>query len=151
MKVMQPNNFKECLHLLKSEKGFTYSLNLLNPTNGFMVSLEGYEVKTSLMDAEQAFRDFVFQNVSKTVNRNMFFGGWIDESETSKDNVYFDLSKHFQSLKDALLFAVENKQLAIFDIERLTVIELPTPQTSGTEYQKKAYLRQWIDNFVKTY
>ena len=148
---MQPNNFKECLHLLKSEKGFTYSLNLLNPTSGFMVSLEGYEVKTSLMDAEQAFRDFVFQNVSKTVNRNLFFGGWIDESETSKDNVYFDLSNHFQSLKEALLFAIENKQLAIFDIERLTVIELPTPQTTGTEYQKKAYLRQLIDNFVKTY
>ena len=144
--MLNPQNFSQCIKFLHENNGFTYSPTLKNPSNGFMVSLKGYETVTDLKDAGTTFKKFVSKNISKVINENLYFGGWINNK-----NIYFDISKNFVSLNDALKFGIENNQLAIFDLSKGISIKLPTPQKNGTFYQQKAYIEQWIKNFVNNY
>ena len=144
--MFQPNNFKECLSLLAMAGGFTYSLILENPKSGYMVSIEGLERKCDCNNSVVVFQDFVFENVTRATNENLYFGGWMEGQQ-----IYFDLSKNIPNLKDAIRFGLENKQLAIFDVEKTTVISISdfTPQKGGTEKQKKSYINAWIDKKIK--
>lgn len=106
----------------RTNEGFSYNLNSreFNPSKGYMVSRQGFErVVTS--DLVSAVRDYVLEFASELVNHpDNFIGCWYSEGR-----FILDISVNIASLKKATEFAINNKQLAIWDCANLHEIEMP--------------------------
>lgn len=115
-----------------------YSVNILNgqvPKNGFMVSLPESELKVSVERFNpQILRNYV--NSTPELNKpEIFLGTWVE-----KDEVYIDASENIADKETAIRKGISRGQLAIYDVVNQVVINLPTPQKSGTMQQQKTYL-----------
>lgn len=55
------------------------------------------------------------------VQHDKVIGGWLN---TENNSYYFDSVKIFKNKSEALKFAIENKQIAVFDLTNLTEIIL---------------------------
>ena len=85
-----------------------------NPTEGYMVSYIGTEVKRPQeIFITQDVRDFYKRFGSKIEEEGNYIGGWIEKGE-----VYLDVSTKIMDLYDAVRFAIENDQDAIWDAKR---------------------------------
>lgn len=90
----------------------------VEPKGRYMVGLKGYEKIIPLKSfSENDLVNYTLNDMAK--NKNVSLGTWINDKK-----VYLDSSVGFNSLKEAISFAKENKQLAIFDIEELNEIKI---------------------------
>lgn len=119
-----------------------YSVNILNnqvPESGFMVSLPESELKVSVERFNpQILRNYI-NSTNELNNPKMYLGTWIENN-----NVYVDTSENILNKEEAIRKGIERGQLAIYDVKNQEVVNLPTPQKSGTMHQQKTYLEMKI-------
>lgn len=121
---------KSLVKNFRKDEGFSYDLlnGELNPIDGYMVSIEGFELRLNLDDMSdedllKAFDYYLKQDeVSNTIfnaSDGIFFGTWKDKNE-----IVLDLSLHFDHERTAMRFGKLNNQLAIYDCANKKSIEL---------------------------
>ena len=139
-------NFEELKKEILKNNGLTCNKELKNAnlTNGFMVSIQGYEYTT--YDIDKAIKKGIeYQNIIKDKN-NYYVGFWVDVEDNNK--IYVDISKNIKSLKDAKKTARKNLQKAVYNIKDNRTIYL--------NYEVKFYslykiVRDKITNDIKDY
>ena len=140
-------NANKFIQLLKENKGVSYNMvtKEYNPNKGFFVSLPSMETKVSL-NSLSVDNIVTFINRHRTLlqDKTKFIGGWIDNNI-----VYLDISEQIENKREAFELGYQHNQLAIYDANLGQVIDLPTPQRSGTTTQQKAYITQVIDRLSK--
>jgi hypothetical protein len=141
-------NLRTVLDEIFLEGGVSYNVTTgeVNPKSGYMVSILGFE-KQFDVDTIKAddLRDFVSDNAYDLWGENRFVGGWIDK-DTNK--VVLDISVNITDATNAYYTGIINKQKAIYDCANKRSIPLPSPQTAGTETQKKAYAKMKAKEFA---
>ena len=103
------------LDFAKNNKdGFTLNIRTMElVTAGYMVSYK---------ETQNSFKDIDIQRViSHALKHDCVVGGWFNETD---GKYYFDSSKVFDNLEDAIDFGIKNEQLAIFDIDNMREIRL---------------------------
>lgn len=115
---------------INREKGITLEYDTIlkklkefNSSDGFMVSLESYEMKINYegdYDIIESIEGYfkMYENIFKTCG-NKFLGVWIDEG-----TAYLDISVQISNLNEAMQVGIENKQLAIYDLSKGESIKL---------------------------
>lgn len=106
------------------ERVWEYSKN--NP-NGFTLNIENFkQVKFGIIVAFKETQDhFGKQQLQNVINHSLkhekIIGGWLN---IENGLYYFDSVKVFKNseLKEAIKFAIENEQIAIFDLTNLKEI-----------------------------
>ena len=78
---------------------------------GYMVSVYGYEKKLNNFSFEEVGK--VVSEYQKIVKGALYIGFWIDDGV-----LYIDISKYIYNKSQALKFGKQNKQIAIFDLEK---------------------------------
>lgn len=78
---------------------------------GYMVSVYGYEKKLNNFSFEEVGK--VVSEYQKIVKGALYIGFWIDDGV-----LYIDVSKYIYNKSQALKFGKQNKQIAIFDLEK---------------------------------
>lgn len=139
-------NFEELKKEILKNNGLTCNKELKNAnlTNGFMVSINGYEYTT--YDIDKAIKKGIeYQNIIKNKS-NYYVGFWVDVKDNNK--IYVDISKNIISLRDAEKTAKKNLQKAIYNIKNNKTIYL--------NYEIKFYslykiIRDKITNDIKDY
>lgn len=84
---------------------------------GYMVSLAGYETKTTLR--RLSFKQVRYY-LKEAKKRGAFLGLWLDNDGA----LYIDLSVNIALLGNAVIMARANKQLAIYDVKNAVSIYL---------------------------
>lgn len=140
-------NANKFIQLLKNNSGV--SCNMItkeyNPNKGYFVSLPNLETKVSLKSLSvDDVATFINKHRTLLQDKTKFAGGWIDNN-----TVYLDISEQIENKREALERGYKHNQLAIYDANLGQVIDLPTPQRSGTITQQKAYIKQVIDRLSK--
>ena len=141
---MKANKF---IQLLKDNSGVSYNMvtKEYNPNKGYFVSLPNLETKVSLQSLSvDDIATFINKHRSLLQDKTKFIGGWIDN-----EVVYLDISEQIFDKREALERGYKHSQLAIYNANEGKVIDLPTPQRSGTTTQQKAYITQVIDKLSK--
>ena len=139
-------NANKFIQLLKENSGVSYNMitKEYNPNKGFFVSLPNLETKVSLQSLSvDDIVTFINKHRSLLQDKTKFIGGWIDNNI-----VYLDISEQIENKREALERGYKHNQLAIYDANKGEVIDLPTPQRSGTITQQKAYITQVIDKLI---
>ncbi len=139
-------NANKFIQLLKDNSGASYNMitKEYNPNKGYFVSLPNLETKVSLQSLSvDDIVTFINKHRSLLQDKTKFIGGWIDN-----DTVYLDISEQIFDKREALERGYKHNQLAIYDANKGKVIDLPTPQRSGTTTQQKAYITQVIDKLI---
>lgn len=132
-------NLRTVLEEIFLEGGISYNITTgeVNPKTGFMVSILGFEKQ---FDADKVsdknIKDYVSENADQLWGGNRYLGAWLDK-DTYK--VVLDISVNITDATNACYTGIINKQKSIYDCSNKRYISLPTPQTSGTETQKKEY------------
>ena len=117
--------------------GVTFNLEGKAPEKGYMVSVVGQEIVIPELD-------YVYENLEDYINErislldsmsNLYVGVW-----HHKGHYYIDLSENILGKAEALKQGILRSQKAIWDIVAGEEIKLPSPQKSGTEFQKQTYL-----------
>ena len=131
-------NLRNLLKEINDNGGVSYNFTTgdYNPTDGYMVSLSGYEIAFDKVE-EQDIKDYIIENIGALTSENAYFGAWVD-----RDLIYFDVSVKVDDLYEACYSGIVNEQLAIFDNANAVAIHLPTPQKSGTFTQQATYNKQ---------
>lgn len=122
--------------------GATYNplTNELNVNKGYLVSLPHFEQRIEKHNfSVQHVKDYINCNFS-AFSENLYVGSWIDNG-----GVYLDVTESILDLRTALNIAYLRGQKAIYDANLGKVINLPTPQRSGTITQQKAYITSVVD------
>ena len=130
-------NLKTVLCEIWLEGGVSYNIATgeVNPKSGYMVSMLGFEEQFSVDKvSNQTIKAFLLKNMDNLWGETRFLGGWLNN-----DIVYLDVSTHIQDLERAIYTGIINNQQCIYDCSEKVHINLPAPQTSGTETQQKAY------------
>lgn len=131
--------------LLNGGASFNPITNELNPVGGYFVSLLQYERKVALNDLTvDVIEGYINNNVDALAVNNMFLGSW-----TNKDVVCLDISLQIFDKRIAIERAYKHNQSAVYDANNDVIINLPTPQRSGTETQRKAYITSVVDKLCK--
>ena len=140
-------NANKFIQLLKENSGVSYNMitKEYNPNKGFFVSLPNLETKVDLESLSvDDIVTFINKHRSLLQDKTKFVGGWVDSNI-----VYLDISEQIENKREALEIGYKYNQLAIYDANLGQVIDLPTPQRSGTITQQKAYITQVIDKLSK--
>ena len=140
-------NANKFIQLLKDNSGASYNMitKEYNLNKGFFVSLPNLETKVSLNSLSvDDIATFINKHRTLLQDKTKFVGGWIDS-----DFVYLDISEQIFDKREALERGYKHSQLAIYDANESKVIDLPTPQRSGTTTQQKAYITQVIERLSK--
>ena len=140
-------NANKFIQLLKDNSGVSYNMvtKEYNPNKGYFVSLPNLETKVSLQSLSvDDIATFINKHRSLLQDKTKFIGGWIDN-----EVVYLDISEQIFDKREALERGYKHSQLAIYNANEGKVIDLPTPQRSGTTTQQKAYITQVIDKLSK--
>ncbi len=138
-------NYQNFLSETIDNNGATLGINGQQLTNGFLVSLEQFGEVIPLHKVEsETIPNYVSKNQTELNKENCFLGSWINDG-----SVYLDVTMLTIDKRKAIEIAYKNNQLAIYDNTNKVVIELPTPQRTGTTTQQKAYLTQIIDKLCK--
>ena len=139
-------NANKFIQLLKDNSGASYNMitKEYNPNKGYFVSLPNLETKVALKYLSvDDIATFINKHRTLLQDKTKFVGGWIDS-----DFVYLDISEQIFDKREALERGYKHSQLAIYDANKGKVIDLPTPQRSGTITQQKAYITQVIDKLM---
>jgi len=116
-------NNNELLKLIEKNGGATLDKNgnALNKKSGYMVSLDGYELKIEKIElfTQQLIKKYL--KIAKKLKA--YFGMWIDNNI-----LYLDISIWTASLDYAKKTGLKNNQLAIYDIKNEKSIYLHTKQ-----------------------
>lgn len=90
--------------------GVSYNIHsgYMNPDTGYMVSLDGFERHSPELTYHNVL-GYVNENID-AFKSNSFVGLWLDEGIW-----YMDISFCFEGLEEALKFAEDNNQIAIYD------------------------------------
>lgn len=105
-------NLQQVKKAVQTNNGATLTSDLDTATidNGYMVSLQGYEIKTSIdLLTSEMLKEY--QSIAKQCNA--FIGLWMDANE-----LYLDISVNIQDEKQALKVARDNNQLAIYHMDK---------------------------------
>ena len=140
-------NTNKFIQLLKDNSGVSYNMvtKEYNPNKGYFVSLPNLETKVSLQSLSvDDIATFINKHRSLLQDKTKFIGGWIDN-----EVVYLDISEQIFDKREALERGYKHSQLAIYNANEGKVIDLPTPQRSGTITQQKAYITQVIERLSK--
>ena len=140
-------NTNKFIQLLKDNSGVSYNMvtKEYNPNKGYFVSLPNLETKVSLQSLSvDDIATFINKHRSLLQDKTKFIGGWIDN-----EVVYLDISEQIFDKREALERGYKHSQLAIYNANEGKVVDLPTPQRSGTTTQQKAYITQVIDKLSK--
>ena len=140
-------NVNKFIQLLKDNSGVSYNMltKEYNPNKGFFVSLPNLETKVSLQSLSvDDIATFINKHRTHLQTKTKFIGGWIDN-----EVVYLDISEQIFDKREALERGYKHSQLAIYNANEGKVIDLPTPQRSGTTTQQKAYITQVIERLSK--
>lgn len=107
-------------------EGFTLDVSTKKPvSNGIVVAYE---------ETQNSFgKESIQKVVEHALDHDNIVGGWFNESDTS---YYYDSDKVFADghYTEAIAFAKENHQLAIYDITHDSVIWIEYPKTVALEY-----------------
>jgi len=138
-------NYQNFLSETIDNNGATLGINGQRLTNGFLVSIEKFgEVIPLHKVGSETVPNYVVKNQTELSKENHFLGSWVNNG-----NVYLDVTMLTTDKRKAIEIAYKNNQLAIYDNTNKVVINLPTPQRTGTATQQKAYLTQVIDKLCK--
>jgi hypothetical protein len=118
--AIESKEASKLITLLSNTGGFSYQPTFHNsPKDGFMVS--PYKARERVIsEKEVTKRDLIKyarDNKDLFIKKDHYFGAWKDEGK-----VYFDISIRHTSKEGALASAKEHKQLAIFDVKKMTSI-----------------------------
>lgn len=86
--------------------------NNFNSSIGYMVSLDGYEVKIDINNIEAIKKEIETKKEEAQKIKNSYIGLWVDNGV-----MYIDISKHIIDYNKALETARNNKQLAVYDLK----------------------------------
>jgi hypothetical protein len=129
--------------------GFSYNITTgeSTPSNGYMVSLHGYEmvIPSDIFHAKD-IRDYVSNNAAQLYREDLFMGGWIKD-----DKVYLDVSVNILDLETAVYTGMVNNQQSIYDVVNKISLMLPSPQRSGTMSQNRTYNARKAKDFANNY
>jgi fructokinase len=90
----------------RKPEGFTVQLPSLKPLKSGYIA--------AYLETQNCFGDEGLKKVLKhALEHERIIGGW---KNIENKQFYFDSSKVFDNLEEATIFAVENKQIAIFDM-----------------------------------
>jgi hypothetical protein len=140
-------NLRNLLKEINDNGGVSYNITTgaYNPTDGYMVSLPGYEMTFDKVE-EQTIKDYILKNIEELTSMDAYFGAWTDQNK-----IYFDISIKIEDLYEACYSGIVNEQLAIYDNANAVAIHLPSPQKSGTFTQQATYNKQAADRVVEGY
>jgi hypothetical protein len=98
----------------RNPEGFTIEIPSLKPvTSGYI---------SAYLETQNSFGyEGLDKVINHAINHGKVVGGWLD---TETNLYYFDSSKVFENLKEAIEFGKQNKQIAIFDLNELKTIRL---------------------------
>ena len=139
-------NANKFIQLLKDNSGVSYNMvtKEYNPNKGYFVSLPNLETKVSLQSLSvDDIATFINRHRTLLQDKTKFIGGWVDN-----EVVYLDISEQIFDKREALERGYKHNQLAIYNGSGGKVIDLPTPQRTGTTTQQKAYITQVIDKLI---
>jgi hypothetical protein len=139
-------NANKFIQLLKDNSGVSYNMvtKEYNPNKGYFVSVPNLETKVSLQSLSvDDIATFINRHRTLLQDETKFVGGWIDN-----EIVYLDISEQISDKREALERGYKHNQLAIYNASEGKVIDLPTPQRTGTTTQQKAYITQVIERLI---
>lgn len=105
---------------IQNKEGFSVPMQgAPEPTTGYMVSLSGYE---TIFEDTPNWRGLALDILKKltladTKDYPLYIGGWYDNG-----HYYLDVSRNMSDYEEAMRFADENNQLAVYDIANDTCI-----------------------------
>lgn len=123
------------------EGGISYNINTgqVNPESGYMVSIRGYEESFNVDKfSDKDIQLYTLKHADMLSDTSKYIGGWLDRDNY---NVVLDVSINIEDVKQACYIGIINRQTCIYDCRNKRYIHLPSPQTSGTETQQKAYAK----------
>ena len=91
------------------------------PTDGYMCAIAQNERIIDGQLTENALTNYINQYASDLEENGAYLGIWYN---TENNKTYLDTSYRFSDVDEALAFAKENEQLAIFDLETFNEIRL---------------------------
>lgn len=130
---------KKAMLLIKAEGGITFNNEVMNPQQGYIVSILGHEEVLNIHELdEEALWEYVGakRSVIDSIS-NLFIGVWFNPDS---NQYVLDLSEQILDKETAILRGINRNQLAIYDANNQVVINLPEPQKSGTMTQQQTYL-----------
>lgn len=95
----------------------------LNPKDGYFVSLEGHERKLDSVDIYDVIQYAKDKSVL-LMDESNWLGGWVGTDTDGSEKVFLDVSRKYTDFDEAMQAGKDNDQLAIFDANTGTVIEL---------------------------
>lgn len=104
---------KELYKKMLKNGGLTINKHMeeLSYNEGYMVSIYGYEKQLKSFSFEEVEK--VVSEYQKIVKGALYIGFWIDNNV-----LYIDISKYVFHKSQALKLGKQNKQIAIFDLEK---------------------------------
>lgn len=123
------------------EGGVSYNITTgqVNPESGYMVSIRGYEESFNIDEfSDKDIQRYTLKYADMLSDASKYIGGWLDRDNY---NVVLDVSINIEDIKYACYVGIINKQNYIYDCSNKRDVPLPSPQTSGTETQQKAYAK----------
>ena len=139
-------NLRKVLDEILLEGGVSYSVTTgeANPKTGFMVSILGFEKQFDLDQVNHNdILEYISDNAFQLWGSNRFLGGWKDGNK-----VVLDISVNIENVTQAYYTGIINHQKCIYDCSTKRYISLPSPQTSGTETQQKAYAKMKAEQYT---
>jgi hypothetical protein len=143
-------NLKQFSKQIATTGGATYNIVTGDvPTSGYAASTKGHEKVVEIPSEWDSYTsgeremfismhilDFMATNGLKLETEWDYMGAWTDDGK-----IYFDVTRVFDEMYDAVLFGILNEQQAIYDFNRGESIELPQGQTHGTMTQIMNYAK----------
>jgi hypothetical protein len=143
-------NLAQFTNQIATTGGATYNIVTgETPTSGYAASIKGHEKVVEIPSEWNSMTssdrgvflsmhvlDFIATNGAHLETEWDYMGAW-----THDGKIYFDVTRVFDGLYDAVLFGILNEQKAIYDYTRDESIELPTGQTHGTMTQVMDYAK----------
>jgi fructokinase len=94
--------------------GFTIELPTLKPVISGIIAAH--------IETQDCFGDDGLEKVIEhALNHDKVMGGWLNEDN---NQYYYDSCKVFRVEEEAIKFGHENKQIAVFDLDKLKLIKL---------------------------
>lgn len=142
-------NLSKLKQELIQNNGFSYNINTgeFNPDYGYFVSIQGFEATFDLSEFEDKnLKQYIMGNSEQLADHDRWLGGWVDDGK-----VYLDVSLKTEFLERAVYLGILNNQRSVYDAYKSKVINIPSPQRSGTESQQRFYAQYKALEIVNAY
>lgn len=108
-------NLSSFLSTVLENGGASYNITTGDtvPNTGYMVSIDGYETRYDCFTiTDNEVRNYIVTYNEILSDGETFLGGWLD---ALADEVCLDVSIHIADLEEAVEYARNNNQIAIYD------------------------------------